>query len=1388
MGVNLRNIKGDYNVGLDMGTGSVGCSATDDEGNLLHFKKQPTWGSRLFDSAETAASARVPRGQRRRYVRRRWRLDLLQSLLQDEVERVDPDFFTRLRQSRLVQGDPAKTTSAYRWPLFNESDFSEADYYKQFPTIYHLRKHLMECDEQVDIRLIYLVLHNIVKCRGNFLRQGQKLSAENAKPTEAVKAFSEALRDWCAASDEAECGTVKVDDIVAALTAKNVRNSDRAADIVDLLPVSTGDGAAADKKLKKALASAMVGLAAEFKDIFGEMAVEKTKIKLSDDENVEALREACPDEGKDLFEALCGVYSAYILQGLLSYAPGESISANMIAKYKQYGEDLKTLKELVREYKGVQAYDEFFRGPLYDDKSGYDVAASKGYTRYNLGKTAYDDFAKEVKKLFAGTGAEGDERYECMMDAFESQRFLRRLKTSDNGSIYYQLHLEEMEAILDNRGRFYPVLKQEREKLLKLVTFRIPYYVGPLTQQNARLDAHGKARFAWSERKPGMEHAAITPWNWEDVIDKSASAEKFIKRMTGICTYLQGEDVLPKSSLLYEEYCVLNELNGMRWTEDGDSEQRFDEEQRRGIVNDLFHRFSSVNNKKIEKWLVEHGYAHSPKVMGGQNESGLESKMKSYVFFAKDVFGTGEIAQSDYPMIEEIIHWNTLFEDRSILKEKLQEKYGAAGQGRLNDAQIKKICKKRFTGWGRLSEKFLTGLKVDTQLGLRSIMDILREGDPNSDKRRGRAMVLMEILHDDDLGFQKEIDAFNRAYFEEAGDALGVNDLPGSPAVRRSLNQAIRIVDEIAHIAGKPPKHVFIEVTRDEDAKNKGRRTKRRYDQLKEALTEFKKQDPDIWRELQSVGPEDLDERLTLYFMQRGKCLYSGKAIDINQLSNAGVYEVDHIIPRSYIKDDSFENKALVLRECNQRKTDAMLLDPAIRQKMSGYWKSLHDAKLIGDKKFNNLMRSHVNENAMRGFIARQLVETSQMVKFAQSLLSVKYPDTKVVPVKASMSHNLREAAGFVKCREANDFHHAHDAFLACRIGLFISKWYPDMYERPIAYAHAMRKYVREQAQAFNARHEAPGSAGFVVGSFMSSRVDDETGELWNGPEEVEGIRRALNYRQCYISRMPVEDSGQFWDATIYSPRDPKMGPKLSLRLKEDLDTAIYGGYSRVQFAYFFIYEARDKKGRTVFRFSQVPVWLAPRIRRDEGALAEYAKQLAEEEKLEFVGIQRTKVLKKQLVEIDGERFFITGKREMRNATEIAFSQEDTALLERFVQKKNGRPFVQIQTTSQSDDIFTQILSAKGRSSRLLSLVKIDDIRYRLSDISESERLEYLMRIIALLNGSANMVDLLLVGGSKYSGAMNPSFSKLLTDPSTDFFIIDQSVTGMFERRTRVGL
>ena len=65
--MNLRNIPS-YNVGLDIGTGSVGWAVTDENGNLCHFKNRPTWGSRIFPSANTAAETRLKRGQRFSFV------------------------------------------------------------------------------------------------------------------------------------------------------------------------------------------------------------------------------------------------------------------------------------------------------------------------------------------------------------------------------------------------------------------------------------------------------------------------------------------------------------------------------------------------------------------------------------------------------------------------------------------------------------------------------------------------------------------------------------------------------------------------------------------------------------------------------------------------------------------------------------------------------------------------------------------------------------------------------------------------------------------------------------------------------------------------------------------------------------------------------------------------------------------------------------------------------------------------------------------------------------------------------------------------------------------------------------------------------------------------
>ena len=125
----------------------------------------------------------------------------------------------------------------------------------------------------------------------------------------------------CHGANQGNTSAKKTNEGAAARILADERSSrsQKAKDLQELVKVDTGDSTI-NKKLSKALASAIVGLQCEFKDIFGDFECEATKLALSDDEKLEALQAACPDDSTELLDAICGVYSAYVLQGLLSYA------------------------------------------------------------------------------------------------------------------------------------------------------------------------------------------------------------------------------------------------------------------------------------------------------------------------------------------------------------------------------------------------------------------------------------------------------------------------------------------------------------------------------------------------------------------------------------------------------------------------------------------------------------------------------------------------------------------------------------------------------------------------------------------------------------------------------------------------------------------------------------------------------------------------------------------------------------------------------------------------------------------------------------------------------------------------------------------------------------
>lgn len=413
--MNLRKV-GQYNIGLDIGTGSVGWAVTDaQDGELCYFKGKPTWGSRIFPEANPASEARSFRGLRRRYTRRKWRLGLLQEIFAEQIEKVDPEFFVRMNQSGLFPEDRECAKSDYFFTLFNDKDFTEKDYFKRFPTIYHLRKWLMETDEKADIRLIYLAFHNIVKHRGNFLQQDKAdLSSRNANVDASVEEFCAALEDYCNELGISCDIFHHAEKLKVALSDTESSKSHVKEAVQSALAISADVAGVLDKgsakKMASALASALVGLSADMAQIFfiadEKPQDAKTKIYLSKDEDVEAFQEVCPERGVLLFDAMKKVYSSYVLQEILSSVPGQSISANKVADYDRYGEDLKLLKQLVKKY-APDSYDEFFRGEFYTptklhpQKYVYDKSKAKGYTKYNeVHGWPYVDFKKVVEKLF----------------------------------------------------------------------------------------------------------------------------------------------------------------------------------------------------------------------------------------------------------------------------------------------------------------------------------------------------------------------------------------------------------------------------------------------------------------------------------------------------------------------------------------------------------------------------------------------------------------------------------------------------------------------------------------------------------------------------------------------------------------------------------------------------------------------------------------------------------------------------------------------------------------------------------------------------------------------------------------------------------------------------
>jgi len=1369
-------IKKPYSIGLDIGTNSVGWAVITDDykvpskkmkvlGNTnKHFIKKNLIGALLFDEGTTAEDRRLKRTARRRYTRRKNRLRYLQEIFTEEMSKVDSSFFHRLDDSFLVPEDKRES----KYPIFATLK-EEKEYHKNFSTIYHLRKHLADSKEKADLRLIYLALAHMIKYRGHFLYE----ESFDIKNNDIQKIFNEFL---CIYDNTFEGNSLSGQNSqVEAIFTDKITKSAKRERILKLFPEKESIGLFAE------FLKLILGNQADFKKHFN--LEEKAPLHFSKDtydEDLENLLGQIGDDYTNLFLVAKKLYDAILLSGILTVTDPSTkapLSASMIERYENHQKDLASLKQFIKNNL-PEKYDEVFSDQFKD-----------GYAGYIDGKATQEAFYKYIKNLLSKF-----EGADYFLEKIEREDFLRKQRTFDNSSIPHQIHLQEMNAILRRQGEHYPFLNENREKIEKILTFRIPYYVGPL--------ASGNSDFAWLTRN---SEEAIRPWNFEEIVDKASSAEDFINKMTNYDLYLPEEKVLPKHSLLYETFAVYNELTKVKFIAEGLRDYQFlDSGQKKQIVNQLFKEKRKITEKDIIHYL------HNFDGYDGIELKGIEKQFNASLSTYHDLLKIIRDKEfMDDPkneaILENIVHTLTIFEDREMIKQRLAQ-YNSL----FNDKVIKALTRRHYTGWGKLSAKLINGIR-DKQTG-NTILDYLIDDDKINRN-------FMQLINDDGLSF-KEIIQKSQVVDKTDDVKQVVQELPGSPAIKKGILQSIKIVDELVKVMGHNPESIVIEMARENQTTARGKKnSQQRYKRIEDSLKNLASGlDSNILKENPTDNVQLQNDRLFLYYLQNGKDMYTGEALDINKLSN---YDIDHIIPQAFIKDDSIDNRVLTSSKDNRGKSDNV---PSLEvvQKRKAFWQQLLDSKLISERKFNNLTkdeRGGLDERDKVGFIKRQLVETRQITKHVAQILDSRFNTevneknqkirtVKIVTLKSNLVSNFRKEFKLYKVREINDYHHAHDAYLNAVVAKAILKKYPKL-EPEFVYGeyqkYDLKRYISRSkdpkdiekatekyffySNLLNFFKEEVHYADGTIVKRENIEYSKDTGEIaWNKEKDFATIKKVLSLPQVNLVKKTEEQTvgqnGGLFDNNIVSKEKVVDASKL-IPIKSGLSPEKYGGYARPTIAYSVLvtYKQNNKIKNTMVG---IPVLTKLEFERDPNL---YLRNLGINNVSHVIKLVKYTVLEFKH-KYGTYRRFIVSNQELKRANQIFVTTKQMKLISQYTTLDKNEHDILLKNNQQLiQSIWNQFLEFM-LATDLVNKKQYDELILTNNQTIEECR-NIMNRVITTLSftninaGQKKIIfdDTLSLPIKRWQFTDSDKMVKKIIEST----LIHQSITGLYETRIDLG-
>lgn len=485
--------------------------------------------------------------------------------------------------------------------------------------------------------------------------------------------------------------------------------------------------------------------------------------------------------------------------------------------------------------------------------------------------------------------------------------------------------------------------------------------------------------------------------------DGSIQEVNLIEKMIGKCSVYPEELRAPKLAPSAEIYNFLNDLNNLTIVMSDEVSRKISKEEKEGILETyIFGTKHGITPIQLAKYLeVDINTIKGFRVDKSNKPllttfPGLKSLSKTLI---------NHPYSSNQKVFNELSEILTREKSKEERIEKIQQVYSKI----LSKTEIEELSLlKGFTGYHSLSFK---------------IMNEVYDEQVNTEQNFMQIMMQKEMLNkvDKNLKGKKNIPTSAENIY--------------SPVARRSVTQALKIVNRAREIYGEFDR-IVIEMPRDRNSQ----------EQKKRISLEQKKNDSRN-RMIEEIGGENLrgNQRLkiSLYLEQDGKCLYTGKPIDLRLLlSDDTAYEIDHIIPLSISFDDSYQNKVLVTRSANQIKGQRSPYEAFATGGMGGWDKNSfytyifnilkNDTKYA--KKFNYLTFEEPTNSidTLKRFINRNLVDTQYssraVLNTLQSYFKANAINTKILTVRGAVTNQFRKKIKLPKDREEDFSHHAVDA------------------------------------------------------------------------------------------------------------------------------------------------------------------------------------------------------------------------------------------------------------------------------------------------------------------------------------------------------------------------